>query len=75
MMRSECCATCNKNMQIEKYDYSHGGCEHTRYEGFACLAFIHEGLVVHMVGLDPNGGQCEMYSRYKGYLQQKGDSE
>ena len=57
----ECCATCNKMLRLVKLDYSHGGCIHTDYEGFACLALACDGEVDHMVGLDPATGMCEMY--------------
>lgn len=57
----ECCNTCRLKKKLVKFDYSHGGCIHTDYEGFACLAFAYEGEVVHMVGGDPELGKCEMY--------------
>lgn len=58
----ECCRSCNKYMKLEKSDYSNGGCKHSDYDGFACLAFVNEGIVVHMVGVNPDNGFCEAYS-------------
>lgn len=57
----ECCNTCKRKMKLVKLDYSKGGCIHTNYEGFACLALAYEGEVAHMVGID-GSGICEMYS-------------
>ena len=57
----ECCATCKNRMKIVKYDYSKGGCQHTDMEGFACESFVVEGVVVWMVGVDPEKGMCECY--------------
>lgn len=57
----ECCNTCERKMDLVKYDYSHGGCIHTDYDGFACLVYPDEHVVVHMVGVNPEIGICEMY--------------
>ena len=57
----ECCNTCKRKMKLVKLDYSQGGCIHTDYKGFACLALAYEGEVAHMVGIDGTG-ICEMYS-------------
>lgn len=57
----ECCNTCNKQLKLEKCDYSNGGCEHTDMEGFLCLAFAYEGIGCWMVGLKGEG-QCEVWS-------------
>ena len=59
---NECCDTCNKKMKLIKLDYSQGGCIHTDYDGFACLALASDGEVDHMVGLDSSVGRCEMYA-------------
>ena len=58
----ECCNTCELKKKLVKLDYSQGGCIHTDYEGFACLALAFEGEVAHMVGDNPETGMCEMYS-------------
>lgn len=58
----ECCNTCRLKLSLKKYDYSRGGCIHTDYDGYCCLAFGFEGLAVHMVGCDPDTSICEMYS-------------
>lgn len=57
----KCCDTCKRKMRLDKYDYSIDGCKHTRYDGFACLAFIDEGLVIHITGTGPANDICEMY--------------
>lgn len=59
---NECCNTCRLKKNLVKFDYSQGGCIHTDYEGFACLALAFEGEVVHMVGGNPELDICEMYS-------------
>lgn len=61
----ECCETCSRKLELKKYDYSQGGCIHTDYDGFCCIAFGSEGIAVHMVGIDANSGICEMYSPKK----------
>ncbi len=61
----ECCSNCKHKMTLTKYDYSHGGCEHTEYEGFACTAFASEGDIIHMVGSNPDKGSCEMFMEKK----------
>ena len=59
----ECCATCNKHLYLEKWDYTNDGVPKTKYDGFACLAFADEGLVIHMVGgISEDDDMCEMYS-------------
>ena len=61
----DCCANCKFNLELVKYDYSNGGCIHTKYDGYACMAFASEGQVTHMVGIDPEIGMCEMFC-YRG---------
>lgn len=63
MNNIECCNTCKRKMRLVKFDYSQGGCIHTDYDGYACLALAYEGEVVHMVGEDPATGMCEMYAQ------------
>lgn len=61
-MVRECCNTCKLKKKLVKFDYSQGGCIHTDYDGYACLALAFEDEVVHMVGHNPEFGMCEMYS-------------
>ena len=61
----ECCATCRHRLDLEKYDYENGGCEHTSMEGYACTALAYEGTVVWMVGLREDG-MCEEYKPREG---------
>ena len=63
MKMIESCDYCVRKMKLVKFDYSKGGCVHTDYDGYACLAFAHEGVVVHMVGIE--NGTCEMYQPRK----------
>ena len=58
----ECCNSCKYCMRMKRYDYSHGGCEHSEMDGFACLVFEDEGIVIQMIGVDKNIGLCEGYS-------------
>ena len=54
------CENCNLCKRLEKWTYgAHGVC-HEEQEGFACLAFIREGLVVQLVGTE--GWGCEMFT-------------
>ena len=56
-----CCANCRHKYSVEKLDYSHGGCEHTKLEGFICMGLAYEGWAYWMVGEDPEYGMCEEY--------------
>ena len=48
---NECCDTCNKKMKLIKLDYSQGGCIHTDYDGFACLALaFDDGNGIEWIG-------------------------
>ena len=58
----ECCRNCKYKMTLERFDYGHGGCQHSIEDGFACIAFIAEGTVVHMVNIDEDV-LCECYKR------------
>lgn len=55
------CKTCKKRLNITKFDYSQGGCKHTKLDGYACLAFAFEGEVVWMVGANEESDMCECY--------------
>ena len=60
-----CCKTCKNRLDLEKWDYSDiqdQGVQKTKYDGFACLAFTHEGLVVHFVGTNEDRDMCECYT-------------
>ena len=59
---NENCGTCKYRKKLVKFDYSGMGCEHTNYEGFACLAFVSEDVVVHHVGEEAEEGMCEVYT-------------
>lgn len=62
---NKCCETCKYRKDLVKFDYSCFGCVHTDYDGYACTAFATDGRVIHMVGVDPEIGFCEMYSKGK----------
>ena len=60
-----CCKTCKLRLDLEKWDYSdiwNQGVPKTKYDGFACLIFVHEGLVVHLIGVNEDRDMCECYS-------------
>ena len=57
----DCCANCKFNLELVKFDYSKGGCIHSTYEGYACMAFADEGQVTHMVGVRPETAMCETF--------------
>ena len=57
----ECCANCSHCCRIEKWDFSHGGCEYTKLDGHACTAFSNEGLVIWEYGSNINTGICECF--------------
>jgi len=58
----ECCDTCKYKLHLVRFDYSHGGCEHTDMDGYVCMAFASEGEAVWMIGNCPSIGQCEMWT-------------
>ena len=62
---NECCSNCRLCLRLTKYDYSGKGCEHTKLDGFACLAFAGEGDAIWMVGLDPDKEMCECWKERK----------
>lgn len=58
---TECCANCRNACKLVKFDYSHGGCEHTEMEGYACMSLVSDGEIEWLVGLDPAAQACEAY--------------
>ena len=54
----EDCRTCRHYKKLTKYNYINSdigqSCELSDEDGFACLCFINEGTVIHMV----NSGYC-----------------
>ena len=56
------CENCKFKLELVKFDYSKGGCIHSTYEGYACMAFASEGQVTHMVGVRPETAMCEMFA-------------
>ena len=62
----ECCANCNRRYKLTKFDYSHGGCEHTNMEGYICMAFADEKQAVWMVGSRENFDVCECFMAEEG---------
>ena len=55
------CETCDLRKEIEKLDYSNGGCTHSIPEGYICLAFANEGVASWIVGHPAYDGMCECY--------------
>lgn len=62
---SECCATCKHRYNLEKLDYSNGGCVHTDMTGYICMAFADEHIACWMVGQNEETGICEAYEKRK----------
>ena len=56
------CVTCNKRFDLKRYDYSHGGCEHTDMDGFICMAFADEQTAIWMIGVNEDADGCECYT-------------
>lgn len=57
------CNDCKYKLNLERYDYSQGGCTHSDEDGYVCMAFNDEGIAIHMIGLNPNVDDgCEMYN-------------
>ena len=64
-LMTKSCKTCKNRLDLEKWDYTdirNHGVSKTKYDGFACLAFASEGLVVHLVGTNEDRDMCECYS-------------
>lgn len=56
------CATCKNRFDLRRFDYSHGGCEHTNMDGFICMAFADERTAIWMVGINEDSDGCECYT-------------
>lgn len=61
----ECCANCRRRYKLTRFDYSHGGCEHTDMDGYICMAFADERQAVWMVGLNAEKALCELFEPKK----------
>jgi hypothetical protein len=59
------CVTCKNRFDLSRYDYSHGGCEHTDMDGFICMAFADEHTAIWMVGISEDTEGCECYTERK----------
>lgn len=61
----ESCSNCSYRYSLQRFDYGNvrSSTEIASVEdGFACGAFVDEGVIVHMVNIGEDG-LCEMYSR------------
>lgn len=57
-----CCGNCVHKKKLLKWVYLNSGeVTHEECNGFLCDASGFEGVVIHMVGVDPTIGFCEMY--------------
>lgn len=57
-----CCSNCVHKKKLLKWVYlDRGEVTHEKCNGFLCDALGFEGVVVHMVGIDPTIGFCEAY--------------
>ena len=62
----DCCKNCKHYFPLVKFDYSHGGCEHSDMDGYICMAFAtpesgEPPVAIWMVGEDPTTGMCECF--------------
>lgn len=59
-----CCKNCKCHAELRRWDYSKlpGEFPKSTYDGFACAAFLFEGEVIHMIGLDDETEICEMFA-------------
>ena len=61
----ECCANCQFYLNLEKWDYRYGGCQHTPQEGYVCMSSADEGVAIWMIGCDENKAHCEIFMEKK----------
>lgn len=59
------CRDCSKCLELQRWEYSDNGVKHEKVDGFACLVFAHEGLVVNLVGVDLDEEGCEEWNPKK----------
>lgn len=60
----ECCTNCKLYLNMEAWDYSVPGVvDKHNLPGYTCMLFAHEGTAVQMIGIDPNNGMCECFSK------------
>lgn len=59
---SDSCMTCRHRFELEKWDYSRSGVPKEKVPGFVCDIFASEGLMVNMVGGNPEKDICECYA-------------
>lgn len=55
----ECCTNCRLSVKLEIWDYSNPHIPKYDTPGYVCMLFANEGLVVNMLGHDPDNGLCE----------------
>lgn len=61
-MTHPCCKNCKFRYDLEKLDYSKGGCNHRKMDGFICMAFADEDISNWMYGLDEDIAMCEEFA-------------
>ena len=62
VVERQCCENCALRYDIRKYDYhTDGRCEHSKPDGFLCLALSGERTATWMTGLNPKDNMCEMF--------------
>lgn len=57
----ECCMNCKNRYSLIQYDYSKGGCTHTKMNGFACFLPSIEKEVIWMIGNREDIDKCECF--------------
>ena len=43
------CNDCKYKLNLERYDYSQGGCTHSDEDGYVCMAFANEDMAIHII--------------------------
>lgn len=56
------CRNCANRYNLVQFDYSKGGCKHTKMDGFICMAFSDVGKAIWMIGSD-SGCECFITDR------------
>ena len=57
------CIECKFFFFFFKHDHGGEEVQHSWEEGYACIAFMREGSVIHLVGCDEYKPGCKMFVR------------
>ena len=62
MNDKECCANCALCKRLELILFYEDNASYESYDGYACLAFINDGVVRHLCGYDPELKTCDYFT-------------